>query len=94
MDKIWGLIEEYAERGLKDGGLERKRAGQNRSWLRQRMEYLLTSGFFQDLKMQEAYSEMEQKVAREEISPFQAAAELYRIYLSGRPADGKGNEKK
>lgn len=86
--EIWELIEAYAAQGREDGTLAGKRSRQNLSWLRQRVEHLLTSGFFRDAVMQKAYAAMEQKVVREEVSPFRAAAELHRMYTSRQGPDG------
>jgi len=83
IDRIWHLIEEFASKGLANGSMARKRSSQNLSWLKQRIEHLLTSGFYQDAEMQTAYKEMQQRVIREEISPFRAATELHQKYLDG-----------
>ncbi len=81
IDEIWQLIEEFASQSLADGSLSSKRSQQNLSWLKQRIEHLLTSGFYQDVEMRAAYEEMQEKVTREEISPFRAASVLYQRYL-------------
>ena len=87
IDEIWELISGYAESGRADGSLEEKRAGQNLHWMKQRVEHLLTSGFFRDPEMQRSYKAMENRVMREEISPFQAAAELHRMYIDRQGGD-------
>lgn len=89
--EIWALIESYASRGRETGSLHEKRGRQNRNWLRQRMEHLLTSHFFRDPAMQKAYAAMEEKVVREEISPFRAAAELHMAYMAREKPDDEQN---
>ncbi|MEJ2163215.1 MAG: methylmalonyl Co-A mutase-associated GTPase MeaB [Robiginitalea sp.] len=84
IEEVWDLIAAYADRGREDGSLERKRSAQNLDWLKQRIEYLLTSGFYQDPEMRAAYEEMKRNVEQEQISPFHAAGELHQMYLDRR----------
>ncbi len=81
--EIWEMIRDYAAASRKDGSFESRRTGQNLSWLRQRIEHLLTSGFYRDPEVRKAYAEMEQRVTEQEISPFRAAAELLHLYRKG-----------
>lgn len=78
--EIWELIRAYAEAARADGSFEERRSGQNLSWLKRRIEHLLTSGFYQDPRIQRAYASMERRVLEQQMSPFRAAAELLRLY--------------
>jgi LAO/AO transport system kinase len=82
---IWDLISDYASECREDGSFEKRRTAQNLKWMRQRTEYLLTSGFFGDPDAQKAYQAMEQRVMQQLVSPFRAAEELYRDYQSRKP---------
>lgn len=78
--EIWDLIAGYTESARADGSFEKRRTRQNLDWLRRRIEYLLTTGFYRDPKIKRAYSTMERRVMEHKMSPFRAAAELLRIY--------------
>lgn len=78
--EIWELIDSFATGARADGSFEMRRSAQNLHWLKQRLEHLLTSGFYQDPAMQKAYEEMKLRVTRQEISPFRAADELLSAY--------------
>jgi LAO/AO transport system kinase len=78
--EIWELIASFAAGARADGSFEMRRSAQNLHWLKQRLEHLLTSGFYQDPAMQQAYDEMKLRVTRQEISPFRAADELLSAY--------------
>lgn len=82
---IWDLISDYASDCREDGSFEKRRTAQNLNWMRQRTEYLLTSGFFGDPDAQKAYQAMEHRVMQQLVSPFRAAEELYRDYQSRKP---------
>ena len=78
--EIWNLIEAYSESARADGSFEKRRIGQNLNWLKRRIEYLLTTGFYRDPEIKEAYAAMERSVMEQQMSPFRAAAELLRLY--------------
>ncbi|MFZ9003438.1 MAG: methylmalonyl Co-A mutase-associated GTPase MeaB [Robiginitalea sp.] len=81
--EIWNLIGAFSESARGDGSFEKRRTRQNLSWLKGRIEYLLTSGFYRDPRIKEAYAKMERSVMEQKMSPFRAAAELLRIYRQG-----------
>jgi len=78
--EIWELITGYTESARADGSFEKRRTGQNLDWLRRRIEYLLTTGFYRDPKIKRIYNTLERRVMEQQMSPFRAAAELLRIY--------------
>jgi LAO/AO transport system kinase len=78
--EIWDLITSYTESARADGSFEKRRTRQNLNWLRRRIEYLLTTGFYRDARIKRAYQTMERRVLEQKMSPFRAAAELLRIY--------------
>ncbi len=78
--EIWDLIKSYAESARADGSFEARRNGQNLSWLKRRIEHLLTSGFYRDPWIKRAYAGIERRVLEQQMSPFRAAAELLHIY--------------
>jgi LAO/AO transport system kinase len=78
--EIWDLIASYTESAQADGSFDKRRTGQNLNWLRRRIEYLLTTGFYRDPRIKRAYAQMERRVMEQKMSPFRAAAELMRMY--------------
>ena len=78
--ETWDLIAAYTESARADGSFEKRRTRQNLNWLKQRIEYLLTTGFYRDPRIKRAYTDMERRVMEEKMSPFRAAAELLRLY--------------
>ena len=82
--EIWDLIASYISSARADGSFEKRRTRQNLNWLRRRIEHLLTTGFYRDARIKRAYASMERRVVEQKMSPFRAAAELLRIYRTGR----------
>ena len=80
ISEIWDLIGTYTESARSNGSFEKRRTGQNLHWLRQRIEYLLTTGFYRDPTIKRAYAQMERRVMEQKMSPFRAASELLRLY--------------
>ena len=78
--EIWNLIKAFSESARADGSFEKRRTKQNLNWLKGRIEYLLTTGFFRDPRIKKAYAAIEQRVVEQKMSPFRAAAELLRVY--------------
>lgn len=78
--EIWKLIGEYTASAMADGSFGKRRIRQNLNWLKRRIEHLLTTGFYRNPEVKEAYAAMERAVMEQKMSPFRAAAELLRIY--------------
>lgn len=73
-------LEEIAARNRESGYLAKRRQAQTRWWLHAAIQEALIEGFKGDARIRQALPKMEEQVARGEISPFDAAEELLRVF--------------
>ncbi len=80
IDAVWELIRDYIRRYRANGYLSSKRQEQNQYWFKQSMESQLKRHFYASRTAQEQLGPLMEKVARNELSPFRAAALLLKGY--------------
>lgn len=74
--EVWEMIEEYHTASTANGELERKRAAQRTQWLRRLISELLEQRFRADPRVREELPRLEQRVLRDETTPYAAATQL------------------
>lgn len=80
--EVWELIEEYVKQTKDNIYFENHRNDQNSFWLRETINEQLLNRFYQNTIIEQSLSEEETKVKNHEVSPFEAAAELLKLYQS------------
>ncbi len=80
IERVYEVIDRFERTMKQKGYIEHNRHEQDKKWLREALKELLISDFFGDADMLLRLKEMETKVANGELTSFQAADELYRIY--------------
>ncbi|MCC6838897.1 MAG: methylmalonyl Co-A mutase-associated GTPase MeaB [Flavobacteriales bacterium] len=73
-------LEHMAQRDMQSGHRLQRRQAQSRWWMRTAIEEALIDGFHADARIRALLPGMEQRVQQGEISPFDAAHELLRLY--------------
>ncbi|HMN06038.1 MAG TPA: methylmalonyl Co-A mutase-associated GTPase MeaB [Flavobacteriales bacterium] len=73
-------LEQIAARNRESGYVAERRQAQTRWWLHAAIQEALIEGFKGDARIRKALPEMEEQVARGEVSPFDAAEELLRMF--------------
>lgn len=74
--EVWEFISEYVAHTKASDYFQSKRAQQNKFWLLQTVENKLKDDFYGNERIKASLPEILEKVARGEISPFQAAKDL------------------
>lgn len=80
IDEIWDLVEQYRTELEETGRFQTQRRRQAQHWMYQMIERRLRDAFFQDAKVEEARSEMEEAVFEGRMSSFAAAERLLALY--------------
>ncbi len=81
IDKVWEIIQSYENKTKLNGFLEKNRISQAQFWLNERINELLIAKFYQDKEAQNDKLQLEEKVKKGIISPFNAAEQLVNKYL-------------
>lgn len=71
--EIWGVISDYTNQTKASNYFTEKRAEQNKFWLLQTIENKLKDKFYNNKTVKSTLTEVLEKVARGEVSPFVAA---------------------
>ena len=87
MDRVWAVIEEHRATLAASGELAEKRRAQQQAWLWSMLRDGLERQFLERPDVKRLLPEMEQAVARAELTPTQAARRLLAV-LGARDADG------
>ncbi len=77
--EVYDIITAYISLTKNSGYFEKKRAGQNEFWLLQTIENRLKDDFYDHPSIIQKLPEIIEKVANNELSPFIAAQELFRL---------------
>lgn len=77
-------LEQIAARNKRNGYLAERRTAQTRWWLHTAIQEALAAEFGNDARVRQAMPGMEERVGRGDISPFDAAEELLRLFRKGR----------
>lgn len=81
LDKVWEIIERYAETMLKNGELEKSRAAQAQAWLWSETAETLLESLKESPVVREKITELEKAVAAGKTSPWVAAHRLVKTFL-------------
>lgn len=84
IDHIWEMVKEYVTETKRSGYFNENRQRQNKSWLTQHIQGLLTDDFKQNKKVSQLLPELQQEVMLGSISPFMAAKKLMQAYKSSQ----------
>ena len=76
IDAVWGMIVDYYFQALKADAFQRKRARQNRDWMRQLLHELLLQRLRQNPRISALLPKLEQAVEEGATTPYLAAREL------------------
>lgn len=80
IENIWEMVQEYIIETKRSGYFIENRQQQNKSWLSQHIQGLLTDDFKQNKKVSKLLPELEQEVISGSTSPFMAAKKLMQAY--------------
>lgn len=84
VEGVFNIIEEFKEQVYDNGSFEGNRIEQDKMWLTDTLKELLLSDFFSDAKMLAELKELKNKVAKNELSSYQAAEKIYQFYRNER----------
>jgi LAO/AO transport system kinase len=84
MVEIRDMIRRFEEHNRINGHFLQKRRDQDRYWMHETLRELLLEGLNRNERVQERTTELEQLVAEGKRSAFEAAEELYRLYVSSK----------
>jgi len=80
IDKIWKMIVDYQNFTEKNGYFVKKRSEQSKYWLYETIDEAIKNYFYKNPKIKNLLAEYEQKLNKDEISPFIAAHKLLETY--------------
>ncbi|WP_413789401.1 methylmalonyl Co-A mutase-associated GTPase MeaB [Leptobacterium meishanense] len=78
--EAWGLIDSFIVHNKSSSHFHRRRAQQNNYWLIQTIEGQLKTNFYNHPKIKPALKKQLERIEKGEVSPFEAANELLKIY--------------
>jgi LAO/AO transport system kinase len=76
IDEVWSMIENYREKTLTNGYLNKNREEQDVEWFRSQLKYLIESLLFGSFISIEEINLLENRVKQKDISPIQATQEV------------------
>jgi len=80
IDRIWKIIEDYFELTNQNGYFEKRRNDQNKFWLFETINQQLKDNFYNDDTVNKRLSVLLTEINQFNITPFEAAAQLFEIY--------------
>lgn len=80
IDKLWEMVQEYLAKAKHSGYFHENRQKQNKNWLSQHIQGLLTDDFKKNKKVSILLPKLEQEVISGSTSPFMAAKKLMQAY--------------
>lgn len=80
LEPIWNCIEAFEDQMKNSGHFNQFRKSQNKTWLRQHLNYSILKEFYDDPKISEQLLRLEEQVLLEEITPYLAAEKLLATY--------------
>ncbi len=80
IEKIVEMIQRFERNMTLNGWLQKNRESQSGKWLIESLNERILDAFYTDSTCVTALNEMKMKVISNEISPYRAAEELYRIF--------------
>ena len=83
IDKVLKVINEFASKVKSNGSFEANRKQQDKKWLRETLKELILNDFFGDSEMVQSLANIEEQVVKGELTSFQAAEKMYKIYKDG-----------
>lgn len=84
MSEIRQMIRRFEEHTRINGHFMQKRHDQDRYWMHETLRALLLEGLNRNQRVQERSAELERLVAEGKRSAFEAAEELYRLYIASK----------
>ncbi len=82
IDSIWEMISKFERHAVADGSFDRKRKHQDSNWMHETLKELLLAGLHRNETIKKIVLEEERKVENGSVSAFEAAEELYALYLT------------
>lgn len=76
IDAVWAMVEDYRQRAIDAGAIDRRRADQNLSWMRSLVDELLRLEITRNPAVQASLPGIEQSVRAGERTPLAAAMEV------------------
>jgi LAO/AO transport system kinase len=80
IDRVYDMLLEFYTNVLKNGSLEESRKEQDKMWLAESLKELISNDFFSNAGMLEQLKVTEDRVFKGELTSFQAAEYLYKLY--------------
>lgn len=80
IEKVFDTIESFENHVKLNGSFDHNRKIQDKHWLTESLKELILADFFQDQLMLKGLNEMESKIVSGEITSFQAADELFKMF--------------
>lgn len=84
MDEALKTIRSFENHVKINGSFERNRREQDKKWLSETLKELILNGFFSNPTLVQKLKRNEERVAKGELTSFQAAEELFEAYQHGR----------
>jgi len=81
LETVWTSIKRHREHLEQSNQLEKKRAEQALYWMKQQIDYLLKSRFYENSTVKEGMESIEDQVVRGVLSPFAAADQLIELSI-------------
>lgn len=78
--KVLDVINSFENQTKLNGYFEKSRVEQDKMWLSETLKEMILSGFYNNPELMKVLKESENKMDRGEITSFQAAEELFKIY--------------
>ena len=80
IDKVWKMVDDYQDFTNKNGYFSKKRAQQSKYWLYETIDEAIKNYFYKNQKIEKLLAKYEQKLDKNEVSPFIAAHKLLEVY--------------
>lgn len=80
IDRVYDMLHAFYKHVRNNGSLEESRKEQDKMWLSESLRELISNDFFANPGMLEELKVMEDKVYKAELTSFQAAEHLYKLY--------------
>lgn len=80
IQEVWGSVEEYRQETAGNGYFEKRRNEQALYWMYETINEQLKSQFYNNREIKESLSKYEQKIINAEISSFDAAGKLLKMF--------------
>lgn len=84
MEEALKTIRSFENQVKINGSFERNRREQDKKWLSETLKELILNGFFSNPALVQKLKQNEERVAKGELTSFQAAEELFEAYQHGR----------